>query len=91
MRRLVLLLLLSAGCTAEDIDPMEEQPKYKPYSENPFFADSRAMRAPPEGTVPRERRGSEPPKTLTPELLQLGRDRFEAVCAACHGILGEGG
>lgn len=89
MRRLVLLVLLS-GCTAEDIDPMEEQPKLKPYSAEPFFADHRAMRTPPEGTVPRERQPVDPPKAITPELMQLGRDRFEAVCAACHGILGDG-
>jgi mono/diheme cytochrome c family protein len=44
-----------AGCTTADIDPMERQPKVKPYAESTLFADGRAMRQPPAGTVPRER------------------------------------
>lgn len=46
---------LCAGCTTADIDPMERQPKVKPYAESTLFADGRAMRPPPAGTVPRER------------------------------------
>ncbi|HSP79886.1 MAG TPA: cytochrome c, partial [Myxococcaceae bacterium] len=61
---------------------------------------------PPPYTVPRSRRGlgrvfttgllpngdfaSEYPLPLTPELLHRGRDGFEAYCAACHGLLGDG-
>jgi mono/diheme cytochrome c family protein len=36
---------------------MKRQPKALPYRENQFFADDRAMRQPPPGTVPRSRRG----------------------------------
>jgi mono/diheme cytochrome c family protein len=49
------LASLSAGCTTADIDPMERQPKVKAYAESTLFADGRAMRQPPAGTVPRER------------------------------------
>ena len=52
---LVALQALSAACTTADIDPMEHQPKVKPYAESTLFADGRAMRQPPAGTVPRER------------------------------------
>lgn len=30
------------------------------------------------------------PLTLTPELLQRGRERYEIYCAVCHGLTGEG-
>ena len=90
MSRVVLLLILCAACRPQDIDPMEEQPKLLPYSESALFADRRAMRAPPDGTVPRERQSEEPPATLTPQLLQLGRERFDIICATCHGLAGDG-
>jgi mono/diheme cytochrome c family protein len=47
------------------------------------------MRTPPEGTIPRERTDASPPE-LTAELLQLGREKFDATCAVCHGLLGDG-
>lgn len=61
MRRALLLPLVTllSGC---DVDfqgwaGMKQQPKALPYRENQFFADERAMRQPPPGTVPRSRRG----------------------------------
>jgi mono/diheme cytochrome c family protein len=107
-RSLALALLVCgafSACTCDDIDPMRRQPKYKAFQSNGFFSDDRAMRTPPEFTVPRERvRGStelteggtdvapakEIPIPVTRELLQLGRGRFEVYCAACHGLLGDG-
>ncbi|HXI58178.1 MAG TPA: cytochrome c [Polyangia bacterium] len=45
-----------AGCDENILDPMaDRQPKVKPYKESAFYDDGLAMRAPPEGTVPRER------------------------------------
>ncbi|MFY0562270.1 c-type cytochrome [Archangium lansingense] len=38
---------------------MKQQPKALPYRESAFFADERAMRQPPVGTVPRDRRGKD--------------------------------
>lgn len=90
MRRLAFLLLLGGCLSAEDIDTMEEQPKYRPYQASELFPDGKVMRHPPEGTVPRERTSLAPPEQLTPELLMLGKSKFEAVCANCHGLLGDG-
>ena len=95
--------LLVAGCDV--FDPMMEQDKVRPYRPSDFYDDGIAMRAPPAGTVavgaalsPEVRTGLAPdgtpipriPLTLTPELLQAGRKRFEIVCAACHGLTGDG-
>lgn len=47
---------LGAGCDENILDPMaDRQPKVKPYKESAFYEDGLGMRAPPEGTVPRER------------------------------------
>lgn len=111
-------LLFAFGCSqgrgeaglrcisSEDIDPLENQPRYGPYTENTFFADTRAMRPPPEGAVPREivprtspfATGGTPdgglldtiPLPISAELLREGRTQFEITCAACHGLLGDG-
>ncbi|HEX7089452.1 MAG TPA: cytochrome c [Longimicrobiales bacterium] len=111
--RALLLGLGLAACKGVDtgvywgLERMIVQPRYEPYGESRFFADGRAMRPPPAGTVPAgERAGpGEPtvpgamdgggyreriPLALTMDLLRLGRERFDVVCAACHGILGDG-
>jgi mono/diheme cytochrome c family protein len=47
---------LLSGCDENLLDPMaDRQPKVKPYKESAFWDDGLSMRAPPEGTVPRER------------------------------------
>ncbi|HEY2901876.1 MAG TPA: cytochrome c [Polyangia bacterium] len=47
---------LLSGCDENILDPMaDRQPKVKPYKESAFWDDGLSMRAPPEGTVPRER------------------------------------
>ncbi len=60
--RLVLMLACAApalglgGCDEDMINPMAaRQPRVQSYRESDFFADGIAMRAPPAGTVPRER------------------------------------
>jgi mono/diheme cytochrome c family protein len=84
---------------------MGRQPKYKPQSEAPLFADGRAMRPAVAGTVARgelredERfyRGREGdewikvlPLPLTAQLVRRGRERFDIYCAPCHGLAGYG-
>lgn len=104
---------LASGCQAWGCDPdferMQNQARADVYEDSAEFAaiddDSRVMRAPPEGTVPRERvlgpagfaTGSElgaylarVPVPLTRALVDRGRQRFEIVCATCHGIVGDG-
>jgi mono/diheme cytochrome c family protein len=93
-------------CVSRDaIDPMKRQQRYDPYSENTFFSDRRAMRLPPPGAIPRVLPlASDPvatgmsdggtvariPIPLSRELFVLGKKQFEIVCAACHGIAGDG-
>ena len=107
MRRLFLLTVLCAACGDTTIvDPMERQPKFRPFAANPLYEDGRAMRNPPEGTVPRERPTLRPeittgrdrkgqivgaiPIALTREVMLRGRTNFEIYCAVCHGLLGDG-
>ena len=62
MKRLLLSLGLvsvvsTTACIDENIlDPMaDRQPRAMRYKESAFYSDGLSMRAPPEGTVPRER------------------------------------
>lgn len=52
----VLAAPLASACDDTLLDPMMNDQKYKPYEANEFYPDLRAMRTPPEGTVPRERK-----------------------------------
>ena len=95
----IALLLLVVGCNRVaaniDFERMIDQAKYEAY-------EADAMRAPPAGTVPRERVLDDPardadgahvetiPVRVDALLLARGRDRFERFCAACHGVLGTG-
>lgn len=105
MTRLVVLAFVAALAACDSPDPMQRQKRYEPYRRSSFFSDGRMMRPPPEDTVPREKqRGTGPrftgregeayvdvlPIPVTRALLERGRERFEATCAACHGLLGDG-
>jgi hypothetical protein len=107
MKRLFFtaLALLSASCTDEQLQRMVQQPKYRPYAENDFFEDGRAMRTLALGTVPREGHPSNPaleprkpngdyvesiPIPITPAVLKSGQHEFQITCATCHGLLGDG-
>jgi mono/diheme cytochrome c family protein len=98
-------LALTACSEACDDLHMRQQKKFEAYEQSPFYEDGLAMRAPPPGTVARERPRDRAvytgrddlgaildagPLPVTPALLQLGRKRFDAVCAACHGLAGDG-
>jgi hypothetical protein len=53
---LVLATLALSACDENILDPMaDRQKKANRYKESDFYADGLSMRAPPEGTVPRER------------------------------------
>ncbi len=106
--RLALLPVLAAalalaGCPR--LDPMNRQPKAKPYRAAPGAGGALGMRAPPEGTVPHGQllplevaTGLGPdgkavavsPVPVDAKLLARGRARFNVICAACHGVLGDG-
>jgi hypothetical protein len=79
---------------------MADQPKNRPLSPSPFFADGRSERPLLENTVahgsiaddelfvPKESNAF--PLPLTPELLQRGQERYKIFCTPCHGIQGDG-
>jgi len=109
---LLAVLISASGCTcaclnsSQILQRMEVQEKYQAYGANDLFADGRAMRTPPDGTVPRERLVGHPfittgetsdggpvaevPVPITAELLKRGRHRYEIVCSNCHGLVGNG-
>lgn len=95
------LLAMLCGCRQE----MYDQARYKPLGESGFFADRRASRPLPEGTVARGwlradrklyegKEGRELvavlPMPLTRELLARGRERFNIYCSPCHDRTGGG-
>ncbi len=87
------------------LERMLEQPRVNPFEGSAFYADGKGMRLPPRGSVPVERPIGDPRMTLGTEsgayvervpipmgraLIERGRKRFEILCAACHGITGDG-
>lgn len=93
------------GILSIDLERMIRQARFSVWQESDFFADGKVMRHPPEGTVPFDAIVGDPaltegiagglyvtriPVPVTAELLRAGRNRFEVLCAACHGIAGDG-
>jgi len=96
-----VVLAMLCGCRQE----MYDQAKYKPLGESGFFADRRASRTLPEGTVARgwlradqklyegkegHRLVDVLPVPLTRALLARGRERFNIYCSPCHDRTGSG-
>ena len=83
-------------------DWMDNQEKIIPQSVNTFFADSRGMQLPVEGTVARGfipypfKGETEPAELLenpylpAKENLILGQKKFLTYCSPCHGNFGDG-
>jgi len=100
----LVVVVLVAGCVrlveGTDLERMREQARLDPYDAGPRFPDGTTMRHPPAGTVPRERPTESPtgidgelaeiPVAIDRALLDRGRDRFDRICAACHGHAGTG-
>jgi mono/diheme cytochrome c family protein len=102
-RAAAVLLLALTACPR--LDPMQRQPKYQAYQASEAHPDGLAMRQPPPGTVPHGgvidpavatglgpdgRPLERAPIAPTAALLARGRARFNVICAACHGLLGDG-
>jgi mono/diheme cytochrome c family protein len=107
---LALLALAASGCEgvlpAPDLERMIAQRSYRPFERASQFADGRAMRPPPAGTVRHDAvlgqraltdgTGSDGtdaaaiPLPVDGRLLARGRTRFEIFCATCHGLTGDG-
>lgn len=95
------ILFLLSSCRLD----MHDQPKYESYEASEFFADGRASRIPPEGTIPQGglRQGqllftgkiagndSELfPFPVTSEILARGQERYNIFCSPCHDKVGTG-
>jgi mono/diheme cytochrome c family protein len=105
---IVALAAVLAGCddggATPDWSRMITQPKLTAYGATDAFADGRAMRPVPAGTISRTwiadpalRTGATAsgdvdrvPLPITRARLERGRARFAIVCAPCHGIAGDG-
>lgn len=109
LARLVLVgACLTPGCTLlddVDLERMIEQDKYRVWEPAPFFADGRAMRTPPQGTLARGTPVGDPavnqgvsggapvteiPIPITRARITAGRARYDTWCAPCHGVAGDG-
>jgi len=105
MRFAVFLLpaaLVVIGCRQD----MHDQPKLEPLEASTFFSNGMSSREWVEGTVARgqlredkllytgltedDKFADELPMELDRELLERGRNRFEAFCSPCHGRVGNG-
>lgn len=97
----LLLCLLLAGCRQD----MHDQPKFKPYAKNDFFADLRSERPKVDGTIARGQLREDElletgkvagtlsevfPFPVTASVLERGRDRYDIYCSPCHGRTGAG-
>ena len=95
------LCLVLVACHVD----MYDQPKYAPNQPSAFFEDGRAMRPPVENSVPigsfqpdsalntgklNGELATELPMELTAALLERGQTRYNAYCAPCHGLGGDG-
>jgi mono/diheme cytochrome c family protein len=93
-RRAVLLACglagVASGCNESEVwhrpdwslSRMQEQPRVDPFDPQ--------MSAPPPFTVARDNGLAPPRPPVTRALVEQGRGHFERICAACHGIRGDG-
>lgn len=88
------------------LSDMSNSEAYKYYSENPVFADRKLKRITVFGTIPRGFEPYTYPKTIegqvragkelvnpvsnSPENIKIGKEKFDTICAMCHGISGTG-
>lgn len=104
MRRAALVAAAAAvlaGCRQD----MHDAPRYEAYEASTFFADGRASRHPPLGTVARgQLRADEHlytgkidgefadrfPFAISRADLERGRERYNVYCSPCHGQVGDG-
>jgi len=97
----IACLLLTVGCGMN----MRDQFRYEPLEQSTFFEDGESARQPVPNTVARGQLrddavfytgqdGDEPvaemPVAVTQELLERGQGRYNAFCAPCHGLAGNG-
>lgn len=105
MRRRALQALAAAALLAGCRNEMQDQPRHEALETTGFFADGRADRLPPPGTVARDAPAPDPhlhlgmdrgrpaasfPFRIDRTALLRGRQRYDVFCAPCHGVTGDG-
>ena len=104
-RNLILAVLAATALVAGCRQDMHDTPRYEAFEASSTYADNRASRTPPVGTVPRGwLREDEAlytgkvagelvdqfPFAIAHADLARGRQRFNIYCTPCHGTLGDG-
>ena len=104
-KALTVALLLTGGVFAGCRQDMHDTPRYEAYEASPFFADGRASRSAPAGTVARgwlkaddalytgKVNGQfvdEFPFPIGQDEMARGQARFNIYCTPCHGRVGDG-
>ncbi|MFA5911799.1 MAG: cytochrome c [Vicinamibacterales bacterium] len=104
-KALTLALLAAAALTAACRQDMHDTPRYEAFEANNTFADGRASRSAPAGTVARGwLRDDEAlytgkvagqlveqfPFAIGEAEMHRGQQRFNIYCTPCHGKLGDG-
>lgn len=108
------ILFLNFGCLGNISEKppihlnsnMDQQPKYKAFSESDYFSDKRSMRSIIEETIALGTLKNDDfltgkkdgnyinyfPKNilLTAEFIKKGKKKFEIFCAPCHSSIGDG-
>lgn len=99
------LALLAAVTVAGCRQDMHDNPRYEAFEANPNFADGRASRNLPPGTVARGQLRDDDlfytgkvngffatqfPFAISDTDLKRGQDRYTVYCTPCHGQLGDG-
>lgn len=86
---LPVLLVAAAGCDWS-LHRMQEQPRCTVHGATELLPGGSCDLEPPEGIVAMEPEAAAPPPPVTRALLARGRDRFDRICAACHGLRADG-
>jgi mono/diheme cytochrome c family protein len=96
---------VAVGCSYNAPDPMAKEERYNAFGTSDFFDNGAAMRPLEPGTVPVEHTTfsdditvgrsdggalDEVPFAISLSEIRAGRARFERICGACHGLLGDG-
>ena len=99
------MLLATAASLAACRQDMHDQPRYEPMEQSHFFADARAARSLPAGTVARGQLRTDThffqgkinghfaeslPMPVDRGLLERGRERYDIYCSPCHDRTGSG-
>lgn len=83
----LLLLLALAGCDWS-LHRMQEPVGCTVHGTTTLLPSGSCDLTPPDGIVAMDPPAA--PPQLTRALMLRGRDRFERICAACHGVAGDG-